>query len=55
MSREKFNYQTSNKPAFTLAELLITTAIIAFVLTLFAPVLTKRAYENMKSTRSGFQ
>ena len=55
MSREKFNYQASNKSAFTLAELLITTAIIAFVLTLFAPVLTKRAYENMKSTSSGFQ
>ena len=55
MSSEKFNYQASNKPAFTLAELLITTAIIAFVLTLFAPVLTKRAYENMKSTSSGFQ
>ena len=55
MFKEKFNYQTSNKPAFTLAELLITTAIIAFVLTLFAPVLTKRAYENMKSTSSGFQ
>ena len=37
---------------FTLAELLITTVIIAFILTLFAPILTKRAVENMKTASS---
>ncbi len=37
---------------FTLAELLVTTIIVAFVLTLFAPIITKRALENMKTTSS---
>ncbi len=35
-------------PAFTLAELLVTTLIVAIILVLFAPVITRRVSENVK-------
>ena len=44
----KIQNKSFKKPAFTLAELLVTTLIVAIILVLFAPVITRRVSENVK-------
>ena len=44
----KIQNKNFKKPAFTLAELLVTTLIVAIILVLFAPVITRRVSENVK-------